>query len=231
MIINKSSCICRELNLLLTTTCWFVLTISASVSAQEPKPPSTAEVRALIKRSLNKEVKVSDEANQALSKLDAKALPAVIEILKSGKTCERLEAAKVLLDIDPKNKSAIPVLVSLAKGRTIFSSEDDLMCRRAAAFLLAFYPEGIEKLVEFLRDKDIFVRRSAVFAFDDLTETGNYPEGSIQAMKAAILILAETMKDQDEILSEMAGEVLGQIMRGGDEELSKAAKRQQSRRP
>jgi hypothetical protein len=227
----RDNYICCSRSLFLLVVNSLVLMFVATGSAQESKPPTVAEVRTLIRRSRDKDVRVMDEAYESLSKLDGRALPAVTEILRTGKTCERLYAAKILLDLDPKSRVSIPVLTGLAKSRTIFSSEDDLMCRRAATFLLALYPEGIPILTEFLKDEDIFVRRSAIFAFDELTETAKYPEGSKDAMMAAIPQIVEASKDKDEVLNRMGEEILGQITRGRDEELSKAAKEAMGQKP
>jgi hypothetical protein len=42
-----------------------------------------------------------------------------------------------------------------------------------------FFPDGIRELTRLLKDGDLFERQSAIFAFDGLTETSNYPEGSV----------------------------------------------------
>ena len=73
--------------------------------------------------------------------------------------------------------------------------------------------------------KNLFIRQSAIFAFDELTETANYPEGSLEAMKEAIPIIAESGKLDDEVMQNMSNEVLWQIVRQGGEELSKIAKK------
>jgi hypothetical protein len=44
-------------------------------------------------------------------------------------------------------------------------------------------------------------------------------------MKDAIPIIVKASKDQDQVLSEMADEVLGQIVRYGGKELSDTAKK------
>lgn len=222
---NKLIYAARSLNKYLSLTLLLLNGLLTTCLAQELKSYSETELRALINKSRDKDYKVADRANETLSKLDVKAIPTLTGILQKGKTCERIEAAKIIIDLNPRHKDVVPVLVNLSKGRSIFSSEEDLLCRRGATFLLAFYPEGIHTLTEFLKDKDIFVRRSAIFAFDELTETSNYPEGSMQAMRDAIPVLAETSKDKDKILSEMADEVLGQIERSGIKELSDTAKR------
>ncbi len=98
------------------------------------------------------------------------------------------------------------------------------MCRRGAAVVLAFSADGIRVLTQLLREGDLFERESAIFAFDELTETSNYPEDSSQAMREAIPAIARATKEKDKTLSCMADEVLGQIARGSNDELSKLAR-------
>ena len=71
----------------------------------------------------------------------------------------------------------------------------------------------------------LFIRQSAIFAFDELTETANYPEGSLDAMKAAIPVIAESRNLEDEVLQRMGNEGLRQIVRQGNNDLSKIAKK------
>lgn len=194
--------------------------------AQEPKPISEAELRALIKTSLSKDYKAVDAANAKLSKLSVRDLAALAVISKKGSTCERMKAAQAIVDLDKEHKTLIPVLVELSTGGNAFSTEEELLCRRGAAFLLAFSPEGIRVLTKMLKDgNSLFIRRSAIFAFDELTETANYPEGSLEAMQAAIPVIAESRKLDDDVMQNMSNEVLWQIVRQGDKDLSKLAKK------
>jgi len=101
-----------------------------------------------------------------------------------------------------------------------------MMCRRAAAYVLALSADGIPVLTRLLKEDDLWERQTAIFAFDDLTETSNYPVGGVPAMKEAILEIAKATKAKDQTLSEMADEVLAQIARGANTELSALAKKQ-----
>jgi hypothetical protein len=117
-------------------------------------------------------------------------------------------------------------LIELSTGGRESSSEEELLCRRGATFLLAFSAKGIRVLTGLLRNgENLFIRRSAIFAFDELTETGNYPEGSLEAMKEAIPVIAESRKLNDEVMQNMSNEVLWQIIRHGDKNLSQIAKK------
>ena len=203
-----------------------VVIFSTTCVAQEPKPRLEAELRALIKRSLSKDYKTADEANAKLSDLTVRDLPILGLISKKGPTCERLKAAQAIVDLDKENRTLIPVLVELSTAGNASSSEEDLLCRRGATFLLAFSTEGIQVLTEMLKNgKNLFIRQSAIFAFDELTETSNYPEGSLDAMKLAIPVIAEARKLDDEVMQNMSNEVLRQIVRQSNKDLSTIAKR------
>ena len=74
------------------------------------------------------------------------------------------------------------------------------------------------------KDRSEHAEQTAIFALDDLTESSNYPEGSIPAMKELIPEIAKATKAKDRVLREMADEVLAQISRGPNAELSTLAK-------
>lgn len=199
---------------------------SMNCFAQEPTLKTEPEIRALIRASRAEDHKLSDEANQVLSTLCVRDVPVLTAILGKGKTCERMEAAQLMVDLDGDNKNLMPVLIELSTRGTVFSTEKDLLCRRGATFLLAFSTEGIRVLTKFLMQwKNLFIRQSAIFAFDELTETANYPDGSLEAMKEAIPIIAESGNLDDEVMKCMSNEVLWQIVRQGSKELSEVARK------
>lgn len=196
------------------------------VVAQQPK--TEAEIRQLLAKSQTKDLKTSDDAKAALSKLDASSLPPLVSILRNGNPCEQVAVAQLIIELDPKNVDIVPIMTSVVRGaslRTFFNLQEEMMCRRAAAYVLLLSADGIPVLFRLLKEGDLWERQTAIFALDDLTETSNYPEGSIPAMKELIPEIARTTKAGDRVLSEMADEVLGQIARGPNAELSALAKR------
>lgn len=208
--------------ILLMTVAW----LTPLCRSQSVAPKRRAELVELLKTYQSDNAEISNKARKELLRDRDKTFPALLEILKGGKGCdERKAAAEFLVENDPKNEAVVPPLVEISKGRKGFSSEEDLLCRRGATFLLAFSTTGIRALTELLKDKDLFVRRSAIFAFDELTETSNYPDGSLQAMKEAIPVIAQAAEEKDKIVSEMSQEVLAQISRSDIEVLSSEAKR------
>jgi hypothetical protein len=195
------------------------------VVAQQPKTDS--EIRQLLAKSQSKDLKTSDAAQEALSKLDVKSLPALVSILKKGKPCEQVAVAQYIIELDPKNVDIVPTMTNVTRGaslRTLFNLQEEMMCRRAAAYVLAMSAEGIRVVTLLLKEGDLWEQQTAIFALDELTETGTYPEGSIPVLKELIPEIAKAAKAKDRVLSDMAGEVLSQIARGPNVELSALAK-------
>lgn len=112
--------------------------------------------------------------------------------------------AKLVIDADVENEEALAALRNIVKDRN-----EDPLTRQYAAFPLIRSDKGIAILIGFLRDQDTLVRRIAIFASDELTEQNEIPA----SFNPAIPILKELLKDEDQIVRDMAEEVLGQIKR------------------
>src|SRR4030095_4914940 len=112
-----------------------------------------------------------------------------------------------------------------ASLRTLFHLEEEMMCRRAAAYVLVRSADGIRVLTRLLREGDLWEKQTAIFALDDLTETSDYPATIIPAMKELVPEIAAAANAKDRVLSEMADDVLGQIARGPNAELSELPKK------
>ena len=170
---------------------------------------------------------MSDRAEKELSELDVRYVPLLIDMSKKGKPCDRVVAAGlVVTELDKNNKAMVPILVHLARGGnllSLFNLEEEFMCRRTAAFLLATSGDGIRELTKMLKDGDQWERQSAIFAFDELTETSDYPEDIANAMKEAIPVIGESIKSKDEVVQRMSDEVIGQIVRHSPKELAEMA--------
>jgi hypothetical protein len=137
-------------------------------------------------------------------------------------------AGLVVTELDKGNKAMVPILVDLARGGNIlslFNLEEEFMCRRSAAFGLAFFGDGIRELTKMLKDGDQWERQSAIFAFDELTETSDYPDDIAIAMKEAIPVIGESIKSKDEVVQGMSNEVIGQIVRHSPKELTEIARK------
>jgi hypothetical protein len=205
-----------------------LLVLFITTFCQEAKTLTESHIRTLIKKSRSNDLITSGKAKQELSKLNIKYVPTLIKILKKGKPCDRVETADLIIELDKSNKELVPILTALATGGNLFSLfnlQEEMGCRRKAAFLLAFSTDGIRALIKMLKEGDLFEQQSAIFAFDDLTETANYPEGSTQAMIDAIPFIAESGKSKDEVMQDMSNEVLQQIVNVGPKELMDVAKK------
>jgi hypothetical protein len=189
---------------------------------------SEKEIRNLIKNSRNRDLKISDDAKQKLSDLDLKSVPVLIKIVKKAKPCIQVVAAQITINLDRNNKELVPLLVGFARGGnllSVFNFREEFMCRRGAAFLLAFTSDGIRELTKMLKNGDLWERQSAIFAFDELTETSDYPSDVVEVMKEAIPVIAESGKSKDEVMQDMSNEVLSQIVRHSPKILTDLAKK------
>lgn len=196
--------------------------------AQETELKTEAEIRVLIKKYSNKDYKVAEEARKALRELDAKYLPILFRLVKQGKPCEQIEVAELIVDIEPKNKEIIPILIKLARGASLsslFNAKEESLCRRRAAFMLAFSVVGIRELDDMLQNGDTWEKHSAIYAFDDLTKTTDYSEDILQVIKEGIPAIGALTTSKDDILRDMSNEVLRRIVRRGVKELAEIAKK------
>jgi HEAT repeat protein len=170
----------------------------------------------------SKDQDVSENATESLAKMGAKAVPSLEQFLQDEKNeSYKLRAVAALIEINPDHPAIVPTLLKIAKGRSLFDSEDSLMSRRRAGMGLARTPSGIRALIPLFKDHDSFVRRSAAFAFDDPTEVlAGLSKERQAAIGEAIPALVEALDDKDTVVREVSCEVLGQTFRSKVEPLS-----------
>ena len=113
----------------------------ASQAEQTPAKPKDAgrqtRAEASIQDSLaalrSKDEEAAGRAAAALEKRGAEAAPSLEEFLRTEKKdAYRLRAAVVLAEIEPDDPLIVPTLLRIAKGRSLFDSEETLMTRRTA---------------------------------------------------------------------------------------------------
>jgi HEAT repeat protein len=201
-----------------------LLGLFAPAQAQARRGPTVEE---LVAKLRDKNQEVAAEAIDALVARGEGAVPALESLLQSEKNAVvALRAAATLLEIRPEHPALVAGLLRVAKGRGTFDSEETLMARRTAGMLLAGTPAGIRELPALLKDKDVFVRRSAAFALDDPTEAiGSLSPAQLEAIGEVLPALVAAVDDKDEVVSGMSCEVLGQIVRSKTEPLSSKAER------
>ncbi len=204
--------------------------------AQKTKPKSEAEIRILIKKTLNKNTDIADEARNILINLDTNSIPIFISIMsKKGDLCERVEAARTVLGLYLiKKEVASPMispLVDIVVSNSVPSnSQMAKNCRYIAADLLPYSSDGIRALTQLLKHKSLFVRQTAISVFGDIREEGDAPKDSLQALQEAIPVIASAAREKNEIMKNMAYEVLNNLS-NDETELGKLAKTELNKLP
>lgn len=166
---------------------------------------SDTEINALVKQIADKDVDRRGAALDKILEIGQSAIPYLTKQLSDRKKSVVLWTAQALLQIDSNNQDALAALLEILKS-------GEGMTERAAAFAMASSPSGVRILADLLEDKNTFIRRSVVFAFDDLTERDLSPD-ELRAMDYAEPKLKRAVNDKDQTVSEMADEVLGQLGR------------------
>jgi HEAT repeat protein len=208
------------------------LTVAGVAQDQTSSPPP--DVPLLLKRLEDKDARVVLDAASQLTKLGSSVAPALVEALRDRHGC-RLQwvASGILRRLVLEHRLVDATLLDIAKGKCEGNSRDDLILRREAACALVGTVEGIPMIAEMLTDKDLFVRRSAAFAFDDLTERlqGRPPQVEatmeiVEATKRAFpLLLQAALRDRDDVVRCMSYESLDQARRSKHEPLRTEAAR------
>jgi hypothetical protein len=193
-----------------------------------------AEVASLIERLGDGDEEKAMRAAHALAGMGPRVIPALAESLKRRRGCQfQFVASGVIYAIDKDEAAANPVLADVASGRCEGSSENDRNVRRMAAFALVTRAEGIPHVARMLRAGETFARRTAAFAFDELTEkmNGARPDSvevtpeMLSAVRAALPLLAGALADRDEVVCVMSREALEQAQGAPSAELRAEAAR------
>ena len=205
----------------------------ATSLAQETEGNKQVDVPSLIKILEEKDEMVALSAAEELIKAGHSVVPQLVDSLRHNRGCRfQFVASGVVYQLDEKNEAVNTTLIDIVRGKCRGRSKNDLIIRRQAAFALVGKAEGIPVIAEMLGDKDTFIRRSAAFAFDELTERleGRPPEVEastevLRATKAALPSLVKALSDRDEIVRCMSLESLEQVQRSRHDELRSEASR------
>jgi HEAT repeat protein len=207
---------------------------SSTTSSAAPQKSDAADVPRLIDELGSKDEQTAVKAAVALSKLGAGVIPSLREGLRQRKGCQfQFVASGVIFEIERDEASVNPVLSDVALGRCEGASKNDLAVRRHAAFSLVVRAAGIPVVAQMLQDKETFVRRSAAFAFDELTERmeDGRPDSIevtpelVSAMKGALPLLVAALGDKDEVVRCTSYESLEQARGSSHEEVRTEARR------
>lgn len=210
-----------------------LLSLGRVTLAQERRASGQMDVSSLVKRLEDKDERVVFSAAQALANEGSKVTPVLVRVLQEKKGCQlQFVASGIIHRLEPKHEIVNSTLIDIIRGKCKVSSQRDLIIRRQAAFALVAKPEGISVITDMLKDKDTFIRRSAAFAFDELTERleGRPPEIAatpeiISATKVALPALVQALIDKDEVVRCMSYESLEQVQRSKHETLRSDANR------
>jgi HEAT repeat protein len=207
---------------------------NSALSSTASQKSDAADVPRLIDELGDKDEQTAMKAALALLKLGAGVIPALRESLKQRKGCQfQFVASGVIFQIDHDEGFANPILTDVALGRCEGTSKNDLAVRRQAAFSLVVRAAGIPAVAQMLKDKDTLIRRSAAFAFDDLTERmeDGRPDSIkvtpeiVGATKDALPLLVQALDDKDEVVRCMSYESLEQAQGSSHEEVRAEARR------
>jgi HEAT repeat protein len=203
---------------------FIMIALSATGLAQQPGAGSIATVATLVHQLEDKNEQVVGEAARELTKRGRSVAPALVVALHERRGCQMQWVASGILDLDELDlepQLVTTTLMNMAKGNCGSRSETDRLLQRQAALAVVSRVEAIPVMARMLSDRDVFIRRSAAFAFDELTERlqGRPPE--IEATKEMLdatrnalpFLLEAAMHDQDEIVHCMSYESLDQARR------------------
>ncbi|MEK6407954.1 MAG: HEAT repeat domain-containing protein [Acidobacteriota bacterium] len=181
----------------------------SSKAVQTPSAPRNLEtdvtpeqIDQAISEVQDRDENVYIEGRDLLLRAGRLAVPPLTDGIKGKRGERRFRLASILVELDEENEAAVSAFREL-----LLDKDEDGLLRRHSAFQLASCNKGIMVLISLLKDKDVFVRRSVLFAFDELTEQNKIPD----LVKKAVPLLKELLKDSDEIVRGMAEEVLEQI--------------------
>ncbi len=213
----------KILTAVLTTT--LLLSMSCPTYSQETVKQDSVEIQHLIAELSSDDDAIRYKALQSLSKFAAGTVPMITEKLKNGNGYGRVYAARILLNIQAENELALTALAEVARNR-----QERKEVRRYASYVLALSASGINILVTMLKDEDVFVRRSAAFALEELLENGAFlPPSLKEPLYRSLPALALALADEDKIVSGVSAEAFIQIQNADLPALDEAAKSSNTR--
>jgi HEAT repeat protein len=211
--------ICLVFCMVMITMIALVSGPAKTASAQQSYSHRQNEVSSLVKQLKNKGDNTAFKAGLALIEMGPEIIPQLLGVLETETGCEmRFIVSGVIYQIDKSHPIVNATLVDIIRGKCSGFLIKDRIARREAAFALVVKEEGIPVMARMLSENDTFIRRSAAFAFDELTERidGRPPEveitpGKIAAIRAAMPLLIQALYDKDEIVRCMSLESMKQL--------------------
>jgi hypothetical protein len=199
----------------------------AGVTARQDRAGGApADVPALLKQLEDRNDATVERAIAQLVKIGPSAGPGLVTALRERRGCQlRWVASGILSQLKIEQPAVDAALIEIATGRCEARSSNDAILKREAAFIVVAKVQGVPVIAGLLNEKDTFLRRSAAFAFDELTER---LEGRPPAITATPDMLAATLEalpllsravaqDKDEVVRCMSYEALDQARRSAHE--------------
>ena len=185
----------------------------------------SVEIQRLLAQLRSDDDAVRYEALQSLTKFGEGVIPAVSENLKKETGYGQVYAARVLLNVQPENQLALKTLAEIARNK-----QEQKEVRRYASYVMALSSSGVNILAGMLKDEDVFIRRSAAFALEELMENGAFLQQTLaQPLYNSLPALASTLADDDKIVSGVSAEAFVQIQNKDLPALEEAAKSSNTR--
>ena len=171
------------------------------------------EIRALVIKLKDERDDVAQVAVEALTKIGLPTIGPLTEYVSRERSCfGRLNALLVLTELDRENPLVAPALKRIVVSPCSISPWKDIAQRQEAALLMGKSGRGVRELARLLRGHRRFVRRSAIWVFDEVAETIDHaPPDVIEAVRESLPAVAAATKDGDRIVREVAWEVLDEL--------------------
>jgi HEAT repeat protein len=199
-------------------TFFLLLTIVGVGFAQNKS--DMGEAQRLISKLCDEDDAERYTAMQALSNFGQGVVPALSEIIKNDRGYKQVYAARTLQAIDPNSQIPMKALADIAKNK-----QEKKDVRRYAVYVMALSIPGIKTVAGMLKDEDVFIRRSAVFAIDEIIENGEYvPAALTRTLYDYLPALASSLADDDKIVAGVAGQAFMDIHNEDLPALNDAAK-------
>jgi hypothetical protein len=199
----------------------FVLILAAfCIGYSQQTNNGQAGVQPLLEKLTSDDDAVRYQGLQALPKLGPGVVSTITDTLKRQNGYGKVYAARVLLGIEPENALALNTLADIARNK-----QEQKEVRRYASYVMALTTTGLNTLAGMLKDKDVFVRRSAAFALEEALENGTFlPSGLQHSLYNSLPSLASALADDDKIVSGVSAEAFQQVMNKDIPALNEAAR-------
>ncbi|MFN2531922.1 MAG: hypothetical protein ABR555_11545 [Pyrinomonadaceae bacterium] len=208
------------MNLLLFLPLALILSVSNLGYSQDTEGQSSRKVDALLAKLSSDDDVVRYDGLRGLSSMGQVVVPTIQETIKKQSGYVTVYAARVLLNIEPENTMALKALAQIARNK-----QERKEVRRYASYVMVLSSVGINTLAGMLKDEDVFVRRSAAFAFEEAVENGEFlPPGLKPLLYNCLPLLALALADEDRIVSGVSAETFEQILNKDVPALNEAAK-------